>query len=80
MAAGDRPGARAGTDHVVAGHKDAHSSDDPLIFDETAAYLHDANEVLRDGPTPAEFLAEMTRRYPDRLNPGTAWLNTQRLG
>jgi hypothetical protein len=64
---------------VVAGHKDARS-DDPQILDEAAAYLLDAREILRKRPTPAEFFAEMVRRYPDRLNPGTAWLNAQRLG
>jgi hypothetical protein len=29
--------------------------------------------------TPREFFDEITRRYPDRVNPGTVWLSAQRL-
>jgi glyoxylase-like metal-dependent hydrolase (beta-lactamase superfamily II) len=64
---------------VVAGHKDAGRSDDPRILDETAEYLHTARQVIAEKPTADEFFDEMTRRYPDGLNPGTVWLNAQRL-
>ncbi|MDF5757298.1 MBL fold metallo-hydrolase [Spongiactinospora sp. TRM90649] len=64
---------------VVAGHKDATRADDPRILDETAEYLRTADRVLADKPTARAFFDKMTRRYPDRLNPGTVWLNAQRL-
>ncbi|MGW2156902.1 hypothetical protein [Nonomuraea sp. NPDC001699] len=64
---------------VVAGHKDPDRPDDPRILDETAEYLRTALEVVAAKPTPREFFDEMTQRYPDRLNPGTVWLNAQRL-
>ncbi|GGS67366.1 MBL fold metallo-hydrolase [Nonomuraea spiralis] len=64
---------------VVAGHKDPDRPDDPRILDETAEYLRTALEVVAAKPTPQAFFDEMTRRYPDRLNPGTVWLNAQRL-
>src|SRR5262245_34677327 len=64
---------------VVAGHKDPSRTDDPRILDETAEYLHTAREVIAKKPTPREFFDEMTRRYPNRVNPGTVWLNAQRM-
>jgi glyoxylase-like metal-dependent hydrolase (beta-lactamase superfamily II) len=64
---------------VVAGHKDPARSDDPGILDETAEYLRTALEVIATKPTPRAFFDEMTRRYPERVNPGTVWLNAQRL-
>jgi len=64
---------------VVAGHMDAGRADDPRILDETAEYLHTARQVIAEKPTARELFDEMTRRYPDRLNPGTVWLNAQRL-
>jgi len=35
--------------------------------------------VIAEQPTAREFFDVMTRRYPDRLNPGTVWLDAQRL-
>jgi glyoxylase-like metal-dependent hydrolase (beta-lactamase superfamily II) len=64
---------------VVAGHKDPNRTDDPRILDETAEYLQTAREVIARKPAAREFFDEMIRRYPDRLNPGTVWLNAQRL-
>jgi glyoxylase-like metal-dependent hydrolase (beta-lactamase superfamily II) len=64
---------------VVAGHKDVTRADHPRILDETAEYLHTARRVLAEKPTAQTFFDEMTRLYPDRLNPGTVWLNAQRL-
>lgn len=64
---------------VVAGHKDVTRADDPRILDETAEYLRTARRVLAAKPTAQTFFDEMTRRYPGRLNPGTVWLNAQRL-
>jgi hypothetical protein len=42
-------------------------------------YLHTARQLIAEKPTAREFFDVMTRRYPDRLNPGTVWLNAQRL-
>ena len=56
---------------VVAGHKDPSRRDDPRILDDTA--------MIAEKPTARGFFDEITRRYPDRLNPGTVWLNAQRL-
>ncbi|MEO3874130.1 MBL fold metallo-hydrolase [Nonomuraea sp. B12E4] len=64
---------------VIAGHKDPTRTDDPAILDETAEYLRTARRVLAEKPTPHTFFDEMTRHNPDRLNPGTVWLNAQRL-
>ena len=63
---------------VVAGHKDSRRIDDPRTLDETAEYLHTARQVIAETPTACEFFDEMIRRYPDRLNPGTVWLNAER--
>jgi hypothetical protein len=41
--------------------------------------LHTARRVIAEQPTAREFFDVMTRRYPDRLNPGTVWLDAQRL-
>src|SRR5262249_53062082 len=38
-----------------------------------------ARQVIAKKPTPREFFDQMTRRYPDRVNPGTVWLNAQRM-
>jgi glyoxylase-like metal-dependent hydrolase (beta-lactamase superfamily II) len=64
---------------VVAGHKDPVRTDDPRILDETVEYLHTARQLIAEKPTAREFFDVTTRRYPDRLNPGTVWLNAQRL-
>ncbi|MFI6787872.1 MBL fold metallo-hydrolase [Nonomuraea sp. NPDC050383] len=64
---------------VVAGHKDPARPDDPGILDETAEYLRTALKVIATKPTPRTFFDEMTRRYPERVNPGTVWLNAQRV-
>jgi len=64
---------------VVAGHKDPSRTDDPRILDETAEYLRTAQQVIARKPTPRELYDEMTRRYPNRVNPGTVWLNAQRM-
>jgi hypothetical protein len=64
---------------VVAGHKDPSRTDDPRILDETAEYLQSAREVIAKKPTPRELFDEMTQRYPNRVNPGTVWLNAQRM-
>ncbi|MET7460432.1 hypothetical protein [Nonomuraea sp. NPDC005501] len=62
---------------VVAGHKDPARPDDPGIPDETGEYLRTALKVIATRPTPRAFFDEMTRRYPERVNPGTVWLNTR---
>lgn len=56
---------------VVAGHKDPGRTDDPRILDESTEYLYTSRQVLAEKPTAREFFDEMTRRYPDRLNPST---------
>jgi len=38
-----------------------------------------AGQVIAEKPTAHDFFDVMTRRYPDRLDPGTVWLNAQRL-
>lgn len=64
---------------VIAGHKDATRADGPSIIAETREYLFAVAEVLRDEPTRVEFLDRMVARFPDRLNPTTAWLSAIRL-
>lgn len=62
---------------VVAGHKDPDRPDDPGILDETADYLITAREVMAEKRTSREFFDEMTRRYPDRINPGMVWFSAK---
>ena len=64
---------------VVAGHKDATRDDDPSIIAETREYLLAAAEILHGRPTRVEFLDRMVKRFPDRVNPTTAWLSAIRL-
>jgi hypothetical protein len=48
-------------------------------LDETRQYLQDVIRLLDDKPTAREFYDQMTRLYPDRLNPGVVWLGAQGL-
>jgi glyoxylase-like metal-dependent hydrolase (beta-lactamase superfamily II) len=64
---------------VVAGHKDKTLPDDPAILVSTRDYLLDAQRLLAGRPTPEEFLAHMTRLYPDRLNVGPVWYSAVAL-
>jgi hypothetical protein len=77
----ERSGKRLTYIYVTHGHgpKDPGRANDSRILDETAEYLHTARQVIAEKPTAREFFDVMTRRYPDRLNPGTVWLNAQRL-
>jgi len=64
---------------VVAGHKNKNRPDDPAILDETRQYLQDVIRLLDDKPTAREFYDQLTGLYPDRLNPGVAWLAARAL-
>ena len=58
---------------VVAGHKDKHLPDDPVILEQTRDYLLDAQGLLADEPDPLQFYERMVDLYPDRLNRGPLW-------
>jgi glyoxylase-like metal-dependent hydrolase (beta-lactamase superfamily II) len=58
---------------VVAGHKNKNLPDDPAVLGETRQYLQDVIRLLDAKPTAREFYDQMTRLYPDRLNPGVVW-------
>lgn len=62
-----------GVKHVVAGHKNRALPDRPEAIDETRRYLRDVLALVDARVTPEEFFAEMTARYPDRLNPSPLW-------
>jgi glyoxylase-like metal-dependent hydrolase (beta-lactamase superfamily II) len=58
---------------VIAGHKKPEASDDPIILDETAAYLRDFNDATASTSTALELYGLMLERYPRRANPGSLW-------
>ncbi len=58
---------------VVAGHKNRELPDDPGTIDQTRRYLRDVIRLLDAKPAAREFFDEMTRLYPERLNPGPVW-------
>jgi glyoxylase-like metal-dependent hydrolase (beta-lactamase superfamily II) len=58
---------------VVAGHKNKDLANDPVILDETRAYLLDARRLLADKPSPRAYFDQMIDLYPDRLNVGPVW-------
>ena len=58
---------------VVAGHKNKDLADDPVILDETRAYLLDAHRLHADKPSPRAYFDQMIDLYPDRLNVGPVW-------
>ena len=58
---------------VVAGHKNRDLPDDPVILEQTRAYLLDAQRLLAAKPSPREFYDQMLQLYPDRLNAGPVW-------
>jgi glyoxylase-like metal-dependent hydrolase (beta-lactamase superfamily II) len=64
---------------VVAGHKNKNRPDDPAILDETRQYLQDVIRLLDDKPAARKFYDQLTGLYPDRLNPGVAWLGARAL-
>ena len=69
-----------GPGRIVAGHKnkdlDNHAT---RLIAETRHYLDSADEFLQQHPTPVGFFSAMVERFPDRLNPGLAWMNAAAL-
>lgn len=59
--------------HVVAGHKDPASADDPRHIELTRQFLFDVDEVLERGEASIANYEEMVRRHPDRINRGALW-------
>ncbi len=64
---------RLGPKRVVAGHRrpDARVDDVAAILDGTRAYVRDFAEAAASASTPAELVAAMTARHPDRGNATT---------
>jgi glyoxylase-like metal-dependent hydrolase (beta-lactamase superfamily II) len=58
---------------VIAGHKKPDAPDDPVILDETAAYLRDFNDAATSTSTALELYDRMLGLYPRRANPGSLW-------
>jgi len=58
---------------VVAGHKNRDLPDDGRVFDATREYLEFTRELIERPVTPDVFYDEVTRRFPDHLNPGPVW-------
>ncbi len=58
---------------VIAGNKRPDAPDDPLILDETAAYLRAFNDAAASTSTALELYDLMLERYPRRANPGSLW-------
>ncbi|KAM3551220.1 hypothetical protein ARSEF4850_007984 [Beauveria asiatica] len=62
--------------HVVAGHKQAEEVDGVWHLAATKKYIEDFGKVLAGEPRDAkELFKEMSRLYPDRLNPGALTLS-----
>lgn len=54
-------------DVVVAGHKSAaNRPDSPAVLQETSAYLSDFDAAKRASTAPADIVAAMRAKYPDR--------------
>ncbi|MEW1819230.1 MBL fold metallo-hydrolase [Arthrobacter sp. NPDC080031] len=62
-----------GSMHVVAGHKDPKSSDDPAHIAFTREYLRDARRLLVESTASREFYEGMLALHPNRINPGALW-------
>lgn len=58
---------------VVAGHKNRDLPDDPRVFGATREYLLFARELIERPVSPEVFYEEVTRRFPEHLNPGPVW-------
>ena len=64
---------------VVAGHKNRDLPDDPASIEQTRQYLHHAQQLLTDKPSPREFFDAITSRYPTWLNLSPPWYNAHLL-
>jgi glyoxylase-like metal-dependent hydrolase (beta-lactamase superfamily II) len=64
---------------VVSGHKDATRPDLASDVDETHRYLDAAGAAIASSSDRAGFYANLSRRYPQRVNPYTIWLSALRL-
>ena len=59
--------------HVVAGHQQPGSTDDPTDIDESIRYLTDFNNAETQTTTPTELYQAVLREHPRRANPGSLW-------
>ncbi|MFC1436316.1 MBL fold metallo-hydrolase [Streptacidiphilus sp. N1-3] len=64
---------------VVAGHQDPSRGNRPSDIAATRAYLDTAEELLAAQPGREEFLTQLVRLYPERINPFTVWMSALRL-
>ena len=59
--------------HVVAGHKQPGSDDDPANIDESVRYLIDFDDADARTSTAEELYEAVLRKHPRRANPGSLW-------
>ncbi|TRW77592.1 MBL fold metallo-hydrolase [Mycolicibacterium sp. 018/SC-01/001] len=65
---------------VVAAHRREGAQDDARILSDTIAYLDDADRMLAEDPTAEEFVEQMLRRHPTRVNTSTLLFGAATLG
>jgi glyoxylase-like metal-dependent hydrolase (beta-lactamase superfamily II) len=64
---------------VISGHKRAGRADDPSTLEETRRYIRDFDRIDAATTTARELYDDMLAIYPDRVNPGVAWISAQAL-
>lgn len=65
---------------VVAAHRRAGAPDDVRVLSDTIAYLEQADQLLAEDPSAAEFVAQMLALNPTRVNTATLLFGAATLG
>lgn len=65
---------------VVAAHRRADAANDILVLSDTIAYLEEADRLLEGNPGAADFVEQILKSNPTRLNAGTVLFGAAVLG
>ena len=65
---------------VVAAHRREDAPDDGRVLADTISYLEEANRVLAEGPSAAQFVDHMLAAHPTRQNVTTVIYSALVLG
>lgn len=65
---------------VVAAHRREGASDGPEVLSDTIAYIEEADRLLAGDPSAADFVEQMLKSNPTRLNTATLYFGAAVLG
>ena len=65
---------------VVAAHRREDAANDARVLADTISYIEEADRLLAEGPSAAQFIEHMLAAHPTRLNVTTLVYSAARLG